>query len=364
MRISLHVGCLVLATAGLAGLAGCSSAGTSPPGSVGPQSSGNDSTLALTRASNIFMGPPGLPPGMQRPIAIAPKAVRPFVSPAVDAPGGAYVFVSDYANNAVYIYNVAGQLTATLTGFDGPEGIAVDKAGNLYVVNDGNATIEVYAAGYKGTPTTLNDPGEYPVDVAVDQTGNVAVTNGETTSNGFGSVSFYAPGATTPTNTVSCAACSRIFYDGFDARGNLYVDGFDPNVNTLVGVVARGIKGTAITQLTMNNSFSGIGGIQVTTGGLIVVDNQATSNIVLYSYNPPNPKTRSLGSPVYTTPLQGAYDVATYAFTPKNNDLVGADTSGAAELYPYPAGGTPVRSLALPAGSFPFGVALYPPQIP
>ncbi len=290
------------------------------------------------------------------------SSVKGFVSPELDAPGGANLFISDYTDGVVDIYNIAGMLTATLTGFAQPRGLAVDKSGNLYVADTDNFRVLVYAPPYNGRPTTLQDPNQFLANVAVDGNGNVAVTNLATTSAGPGSVSFYAKGTTRPTNIVSSPpTIGEVFFGAFDAKGNLYIDGLDSAGHTTFGIVAGGIKGAAITPLTTSNTFSFPGGVAVTTQGLIAIDDQVGRTI--YTYNPPNAKTRSLGSPVFTTTLAGANDPVTFAFTENNRFAVTADAgNGTAALYRFPAGGSLINRLNF--SYQPMGVAINPPEIP
>jgi len=113
-----------------------------------------------------------LPPGMQKPVHIAGPP-RAFMSPAVAAIGQKRFF-SDANNGAVLIYNAAGTLVGTVTGFGSPEGLATDKAGRLYVTDEAYSQVDVFAPPYNGTPTYLSDSGQSPVSTAVDGAGNVA----------------------------------------------------------------------------------------------------------------------------------------------------------------------------------------------
>ncbi len=360
MRIPSGVRTISSASAVLAILAGCASyeTGSAPLRDGALQAARGGASVEAVANSVV---PLNAPPRMQREMGSTRMPVHGFMSPQSGVPGGASGFVADYRNNAVYIYNAAGQLTGTLTGFGSPDGVAVDKGAALYVADENNFRVQVYAAGYRGQPTTLMDVGQYPVDVSVDGNGNVAVANIVSTSHGPGSVSFYAPGATSPTNTVYGSNFASVYFDGFDARGNLYVDGLDSNGKTLVGEIIGGINGTAITTLTTNNTIAFPGGVKVSGEGAIAIDDQGS--LAIDSYRPP--KNGSLGSPVAVTPLTGASDPAAFAFVPGNRLMLVADAAlGTASLFAYPKGGTPVKTLELPQGAEPFGTAVYPPAVP
>ncbi len=64
-------------------------------------------------------------------------------------------------------YTAAGvPTTPTITGLNGPSGIAVDAAGKIYVTNTGNNTLTTYTtAGVPTTPTITGLNGPYGVAV-------------------------------------------------------------------------------------------------------------------------------------------------------------------------------------------------------
>ncbi len=214
MRSVVRLGYILSASTSLAMLAACSQgAGTSQPG-LTLQEQGQRSatvwTVGRTRISRTGVVSAGQPPLHRGSV------VKGFFSREALAPGGAMGFISDIANNVVYIVNPQGVVTATLTGFSSPDGMSVDKAGNLYVVNNAAANVFEFAPPYNGAPTVINDPGQYPVMVAVDGNGNLAVSSGVNTSGGPGDVALYTAGATSPTNTLTDSSLFP-FFCAFDA---------------------------------------------------------------------------------------------------------------------------------------------------
>ena len=300
-----------------------------------------------------------LPPGMQKPVHIAGPP-RAFMSPAVAAIGQKRFF-SDANNGAVLIYNAAGALVGTVTGFGSPEGLATDKAGRLYVTDEAYSQVDVFAPPYNGTPTYLSDSGQSPVSTAVDGAGNVAVTNIDSKSFGAGSVSFYAAGATTPTSTITSSAFAQILFCAFDAHGNLYLDGTDLYSNAVLGEIVGGIKGRAIRKLTTGNALGFPTGVGVTPGGLIAIEDEQQRTI--YSYN--SPRGDALGSPVSTTVLQNTMEPITFAFGPRAAFVVTVDADlGSTNQYTFPAGGAPTGTIMFaPHDSpYPVGVAVTPTE--
>ncbi len=299
-----------------------------------------------------------LPPEIQRPSE--ERHDGPRLHACVASRQRPVGFVSDYFNSIVNVYSFGGSglLVGRLAGFSGPQGLTTDRAGNLYVADTLNNRVQVYAPPYNGSPTTLNDPGQYPGDVAVDGSGNIAVTNIYGTGGQQGSVSLYAAGATSPTNTLSSTDFGLIYFAAFDSAGNLYLDGLAPAGATRVGEVAGGISGTAITTLTPANTITYPGGVAMTAQGLIAIDDQKAAAI--YSYNPPDP-TGSLGSPVSTTPLNNATDPVTFALTAANTFAITVDASqDVVSAYPFPAGGPPTKTAPRARPGQPVGVAIIP----
>ncbi|MGA7355741.1 MAG: NHL repeat-containing protein [Candidatus Cybelea sp.] len=347
----------------LALLAGCSGGAAGVPSAttaISQQSVGAQSMSSVLR--------PGVPElHSNRP----PTA---FVSNEINAKGGASIIVSDASDNVVDIFNAKGKQTAQLTGFSEPQGLALDAAGNLYVADTSNSRIQVYAAGFKGTPTTINDPGEFPASVTIDSKGNLGVANILTTSDGPGSVSFFNNGGTLLT-TLSNANFAKVIFDAFDDKGNLYIDGTNASGAFVAGEVVGGVSGKAITILATGNSVGYPGGIAISSRHKIVLDDQ--QNLTIFTYNAP--VKGSLGMPIATTPLTGAGDPISFAFTRTNRGIWVADAArglssgstasapgepppkvlvSSADRYRYPKGGESSKDILFQHGAQPDGIVL------
>jgi len=332
--LASHCSRLVIGAASLALLAGCTSAVAIPPAQ--PHAAAAQSLGRNVPGAGELSGPG-------------------FASPELQAgvPSAGAEYVSDYHTNSVYVFNTAGKMTGRITGFSAPNGIAFDAAtSRLYVADFNNSVVKVYAGAT--LKATLADAGEYPADPAISSAGVVAVTNFTTTSGGAGSVSFYAKGATKPCATVSNAAFGRIAFDAFDKSGNLYVDGQStPTGGTFVaGKIAGGCKAKSIAVLSTSNTIGFPGGIQISSAGNVLIDDQGAGTV--YTYGP------NLGTPKATTVLTGSNDAVSIALTKSGGDVWTADLSGFAGEWKYPAGGAIVKQIALPSGAQPLGIALNP----
>lgn len=305
------------------------------------------------------------PRSVARPDVVAPGHI--YTHQFVDVKGiqeaTTKIFVSDAVNNVVNIYNPAGKQLAQLTGFSEPQGLATDSKGNLYVADTANSRIQIYAPPYTKTPKSLSDSGQYPAGVSVKIVGKVTyvgVTNIISTSGGPGSVTIYKNGKAGA--AISSSDFGRVYFDSFDAKGNLYIDGENGSTGAVeVGEIAAATgKGKTIKTLTTGNSIEFPGGVEVTTKGKIAIDDQ--EGFAVYTYNAP--VKGSLGSPIKTTALSGSGDPVTYAFTSTNADLWTADASDAASNeFAYPKGGSALHSIPVTGGE-PIGVAIVPAEVP
>jgi hypothetical protein len=305
------------------------------------------------------------PRSVARPDVVAPGHI--YTHQFVDVKGiqeaTTKIFVSDAVNNVVNIYNPAGKQLAQLTGFSEPQGLATDSKGNLYVADTANSRVQIYAPPYTKTPKSLSDSGQYPAGVSVKIVGKVtyvAVTNIISTSGGPGSVTIYKNGKAGA--AISSSDFGRVYFDSFDASGNLYIDGENGSTGAVeVGEIAGATgKGKTIKTLSTKNSIEFPGGVEVTTKGLIAIGDQDADAV--YSYKAP--VKGSLGNPAHTTPVTGSSDAVTFAFTSTNADLWTADAGNedSAE-FAYPKGGSALHSIPVTGGE-PIGVAIVPVEVP
>jgi hypothetical protein len=284
--------------------------------------------------------------------------VHPFVNVAAMQAPGPKIFVSDAVNNVVNIYNPAGKMLAQLTGFSEPQGLATDAKGNLYVADTVNSRIQIYAPPYNKAPKSLSDPGQYPAGVAVLNNGEfIAVTNIIDTNGGPGSVLLYKNHKAG--KVILSSSFARVYFGGFDKVGNFYLDGSDANGSVVLAhIVKLTTGGKTIKTLTSNQAIQFPGGVQVTTGGKIAIDDQLAASI--FTFNAP--KNGSLGTPIKTTPLTGSGDAVTFAFTATDKDLWTADAANADSAeFAYPKGGSPLKTIPVSGGQ-PIGVAVVPAQ--
>ncbi len=272
---------------------------------------------------------------------------------SLGAVGKPLIFVSDgFATVNIYLQAGNHPLVGWITNLSQPVGLATDVAGNLYIAagSVGNATVLVYAPPYTSGPKLqLQNVGAFPLGVAVSPQGVVAVAGGA----GF---TFYAAGSPVP-----CAAITAFYnnyYDAFDDKGNLFVDGANASNFGLLGVISGGCHATSVIPLSTGNTIGAPVGIQIDKADRIAI--QDYSNPVIYTYN--RPKNGSLGNPMSTTPLTNSPGAATFTFLASGCGIWVADANGRASNYDYPTGGVSEQTIV--GGGFPYGIAVTPPLLP
>lgn len=269
------------------------------------------------------------------------------------------LFVPDATGAHVDVYDTSGNLQyAVPVPGDQPESLTTDATGALYVALTDRSAVALFARPANGKYVLLSDSGNYPVAAAVaPKSLLVAVANILSTSGGPGSVSFYERGKTKACANVSDATnFARVYFEAFDANGNLFVDGASAAGRTTVGEIAGGCGAKKIQPLVLKGvTLQFPGGVAVNVKNQIVVGDQQAG--VLYTFA--QPKGGSLGKPLATTPLRSGGTVG-FALTKNGTDLWAASGYPGISEYAYPAGGTPVKSLAVGYG----GIAVTPAETP
>ena len=96
---------------------------------------------------------------------------------ALDSTSG-NVYVTDYANNRLNIYNPLGTLV-TFLSIPSPAGVAVDPSGNIYVTDAGNNLVHKFDSSLNEVQTSKwpASTSGIPSGVAVDSSNNVYVAD-------------------------------------------------------------------------------------------------------------------------------------------------------------------------------------------
>jgi hypothetical protein len=262
----------------------------------------------------------------------------PLVTPAkIGDGGGARVFATSAGAEAAYIFAYAtGKLLGSFgAGLSEPQGLCTDKK-TVWLANTADSTLLQFSKA--GKPLgSLTDSGQYPVSCAVDMQGDVAAANIISTNSGPGSVSIWAGGHGSPTN-YAVTGMSRVYFLGYDPHGNLFADGSDASGIFALAELVSGAS--AFVPLTVKGATINFpGGVQFADRALAIGDQSGPSgNGVIYQTH----VSGSTATVVGKTFLKGAGDVVQFCIT--RYKTVIAPTSQGLEVFPYPAGGGPIRS--------------------
>ncbi|HKU80778.1 MAG TPA: hypothetical protein VJP76_01315 [Candidatus Tumulicola sp.] len=290
-----------------------------------------------------------------QPTPIASSTMRQLATGASwmepSAQTGALLYASDSAANVVKVFSYPrGKLVGTLTGFQTPQGLCVDKAGNVFITNSAAAQILEYAHGGTTPIATLSDAGEHPVGCAVSRVnGDLAATNIFDDSYTNGSLSVYRHASGTPKKYTDPQMIADYFC-GYDAAGNLFVDGTRPA--TFAFVLAELRKGaTSLRNIRLNQAIGGPGGVQWDGTYVAIADQEAP---VIYQFTVAN----GVGTKAGQTQTQGSSDVVQFFIHGKT--VVGPNaTSGQVMYWPYPGGGEQEKIIS--GFEVPIGTAISKP---
>ena len=268
----------------------------------------------------------------------------------------ALLFESDFGYESVEMFSLPDlKLKGVLTGIGGPAGMCSDSSGNVYVVTQyfPFEAVEISHAGK--VIRAVSDFYAYPGGCAVNpHNGDLAIANIEGNSQP-GMVSIYPGGASGYARWLRCTALSAYYFTGYDAHGDIFVDGVDKSggfhlcrgrdtKDTLTEVKITGTKINAPGMIAWYSpgKYLAVGDQHCTgsnTSCIYEVSISGNTGRVIGSTKPLNPD----GSPVCDL-VQGAIapDGGTMLFG-GNNPVSCNGQSPSVDQWPYPAGGVPSK---------------------
>jgi hypothetical protein len=263
------------------------------------------------------------------------------------------LYVSYQSPNQVNVYSFwRAKLVGTLTGPSNPLGLCVDKAQHVYVTDYFTGNILKYAHGRNRPIETLTEPYIYPTACSIDPTtGNLAVSDDQ---NG---VFVFANAKGTP-KLYSYSGFEHYLFIGYDAQGNLFVDGSYANHFALAELRKGGGR---LGLVTLNQHIGRAGGLQWDGKYLAICDSGTPPNVI-YEFSISGSKGKLAG----TTSLTGSYGIDQFwlpkfgsgKINPQSTRVVAADQSAADVAYwKYPVGGNATKTISDKAAT-PYGVTV------
>ncbi len=196
----------------------------------------------------------------------------------------------------------SSQPSAALTGLKGPNSLVFDAAGNLYVANGSDGTVSKFAPGATTPAVTFNASASFvPDNLAFDAAGNLYVAS--TTS-----VSKFAPGATSPLATLTGLTFPASM--AFDANGNLYV--VNASIGGNVSIFAPGATSPTGTLSGLNNPIA----LAFDAGGNLYVSNSGNNTVSKFAPGATTPSATLTG---LNTPDGLAFDQSGKLYVANSN---------------------------------------------
>lgn len=262
--------------------------------------------------------------------------VQSYGSRAPSTQSGDLLYLTDVAKNDVEVLSYPqGRQVTTLTEFGKPRAECADAQGNVWIADNQGFDVLEYPHGASQPITALSTPGA-PLGCALDSKGNtIAVTGG---LGGTILAVFHrrAHGDWRDPKTYADATITSVAFCGFDATGNLFVDGAGKDGAFHLAELPRG--GTALVEIAVSAPIVGPGQVQWDGTNLAVGDSKATP-AVIYQLS----VSGSTASTVGSTTLAGTKSVR--QFWIDGSRVIGPDFDAAVGIWKYPAGGNPVKTI-------------------
>jgi hypothetical protein len=220
------------------------------------------------------------------------------------------LYVSDgVAGSVSMITYPQGRHVGKLKHFKSPYGLCVDKSGNVYIMDHTKFSDQIREYAHAGIrPIRVMSENTQTIDAcAVDlASGDLATTSQKQRSGNQGMVAIYPKAKDRPTYYTD-PAIETITYCAYDHSGNLFIDGWDSNVDFILEELPKGAK--SFVNIKLDQSIEGPGGIQPLGNHLVIGD---IDNGVAYEFA----MAHNRGKRVSTTRLNLTAGVEGFALLP------------------------------------------------
>lgn len=249
------------------------------------------------------------------------------------------LYVSNTNTVTVYSYP-KGKLEGTISFNYSPGGECVDGKGDVFITNSDTGQIFEYAHGKKKPMAVLKAPAADPLGCSVDPTtGDLAVS-----SLGFGSppasVGIYKHARGTP-RIFTNRSFHQYWYCGYDAAGNLFVDGINPRSFFEFAELPKGHH--RLKSIRLDEYIGWPGGV-LWDGKYMDVGDQNTP--VVYQFVIQGDAGTTAGSTsLGGSDVEGVGDFFILGSTLIAPNLCKGSCTGNVLFYNYPAGGLPTNTI-------------------
>jgi hypothetical protein len=248
--------------------------------------------------------------------------------------------VATYSGTSIFDYPESDRQIGTIANAGGSEctNVLYGYGKNFFWIVAGDTQITEYEV-LKKRIKTLSDSVGFPSGCAMDASGDLAV--GILDGSGGGDIVIFKNAS--GSGTVVTTPLTKAYSDGYDNHGNLFFDGFNSGSSFELDELPKG--GSKVETIATSNTVEFPGSVQW-DGKYLTLTDQATAEIYRYTVSGTKATLKS------TVSLSGAGDCG--------QTWIGAGvvfcadaSNNVAEVFDYPAGGSPVAVFTVDA---PLGV--------
>jgi hypothetical protein len=298
---------------------------------------------SLVAAAGCSGTQPSLPQALGN-AAISVQAAQSWVDPA--AKSGALLYVTGGEDVDVFQWPTL-QTAGVLTGFQQTTGACVDATGDVWVADAYAQKLYEYAHGGTTPIATLDDSASFPNGCTVNKrNGDLAVGNEYNNDVGKGSITVYKHAAGQGTIYYD-SGLDDVFSLDYGPKGNIFLDGWTGYAFGMASFANRQFNPITISGATIGYP----GGVQYWQNTLTVADAGSTvTHTTIYQIT-------DVGKVLGQATLGQAYQ--SYQYEIRHGRVICACYEDKnVQLYAYPAGGTPARTLSKLKGVQPWAAVV------
>ncbi len=255
---------------------------------------------------------------------------------------GDLLYVSDDGRAEIQVFSYPRlKLVGTLTGVIDPEGECTDAAGDVFVANTGSDDVSEFAHGGDTPIANYVDPYHDPFACSVDPTtGNLAVTEYGHLNSIPDSVAIFSSPSSLPTQYFN--PLFIYVYCAYDARGNLFVDGYDDRRTFKIVELPKGSSN--FEKIVLDKKFQIAGNLAWDGSHMALSNGRKMIYRLLFS----GTRGRTVGS---TAIDRVKYHLRLFSFqggmviVPNVTHEGSIFGKGTPQFYDYPAGGKPTETI-------------------
>jgi len=285
-------------------------------------------------------GAPTLPLGAGTFSPAARYDVHAWMAP--QAKSGDLLYLSNVSTADVDVFTYPRlRLVGKLSGFGAPRSECVDRTGDVWIADVQGYDVIEYPHGGTKPITALSTPGA-PQGCSVNpKSGDLAVTGG------VGGVILAVYHRTKhhiwlDPKEYTDSSIRRVAFCGYDAQGNLFIDGLDKKGGTF-RLAELPNHATALVDLSVKQRIAAPGQVQWDGSALAIGDTGVTPSVI-YQFS----VTGSTATRIGSTSLDQTKSVR--QFWIDGSRVIGPDFDADVGVWNYPAGGSPVSRIGAVRG--------------